>query len=184
MDPRRRLGTHPLLGIVDAGGYGSAPPRANGQSVSVEQVFLSDLVVALSIPNASAGVSRALQVRCTNPDSNRVVVLADGETRYISGEASGSRCRVSDPQGNARYEDNTGDPYDGLVTIVWTPQSCWDLRIDRPECGARVRVIASPADPALNPTETGPTTTSPTTTSPTTTAAPIGETQQRTVFPA
>ena len=166
----------PAPGVLESGGYHAAPARANGQAVTVTQAFNGDVQITARITGAvntaaTAPSVLAVELRCGSGflQSAR---LTDGQAQLFTGIPVGTVCRVADLQGGgARYADNSGDPNDGIVTVVATPASCWDLRVTGPECRVSIAVTLSAA-----PGPTGgdaPTTTSPTTTtSPSTTAVP------------
>lgn len=172
----------PAPGVLESGGYHAAPARADGQAITVTQAFNGDVQVTARITGAvstaaTAPTVLAVELRCGSGflQSAR---LTDGQAQLFTGIPVGTVCRVADLQGGgARYADNSGDPNDGIVTVVATPASCWDLRVTGPECRVSIVVTLSaapgPAD-ADAPTTTSPTTTtSPSTTAvPATTAAP------------
>ena len=172
----------PAPGLLESGGYHAAPARANGQAITVTQAFNGDVQVTARITGgvstaATAPAVLAVELRCGS-GFLQTARLADGQAQLFTGIPVGTVCRVADLQGGgARYADNSGDPNDGIVTVVATPASCWDLRVTGPECRVSIVVTLSaapgPAD-ANAPTTTSPTTTtSPSTTAvPATTAAP------------
>lgn len=136
----------PLGGIIDAGVFRSAPALANGQSVTVAHRYTGDLIISKVVsgaPETSIGTYQ-LQVTCGEVGFLQTLLLSNGQTRLITGIPVGSTCRVTEPSTPAsRFEDNSGDPLDGIVTIVSTAAPCWDLRNTAPSC--RVTVVSTHA---------------------------------------
>lgn len=175
----------PVGGLIDAEGFHSGPALANGQTIAITHKYTGDLLVTKTVtgaPEFSIGTYQ-LQVSCHSIGFLQTISLANSQTRLITAIPVGSVCRVTEPSTvGARFEDNSGDPFDGIVTITATPAACWDLRNTTAAC--RTAVVSHHAynatdqqvDSALNTVPSQTTTTSPDTTQPAqaaaTTAAP------------
>jgi hypothetical protein len=168
--PERADGTRPdpQPGLLDGTGFQSAPTRANGQTITVINTFTGDLLVGLRIEGAPPAIltSQELFVRCDNSDFSRSLQLANGQSAIVIGIPTGSECRVSTPTagGSVRYEDNSGNPNDAVVTIPGTRPECWDLRNVAADCRAQLTAITAfdgRIDPLATPDSKEPTTTQP-----------------------
>ncbi len=162
----------PIGGLIDADGFHSAPAIANGQSIAVTHRYTGDLLISKTVtgaPEFSIGTYQ-LQVSCSDNGFLQTLSLANSQTRLITGIPVGSTCRITEPSTpGTRFEDNSGDPFDGTVVIAATTAACWDLRNTTPSC--RVTLTSTHAynsadqqlDSALN-TVPSQTTTTPETT--------------------
>jgi hypothetical protein len=134
----------PVGGVIEGPGYVSARTQANGQTISITHAFVGDLVVGklvLGAPLVSAGIY-SLQVRCDDSGYLQTISLANNQTKLVTAIPVGSVCTVTEPNTPVvRLEDNSGIPSDGIVTIVATPATCWDLRNADPNCRVLVTAI-------------------------------------------
>jgi Domain of unknown function (DUF5979) len=175
--PKRADGSQPepIPGIITPRGYASAPAAADGRTISIVSTFGGDLTVTHRVVGApSAGVPAAeIRVSCDGGYA-RSVLLRDAQQQILTGIPAGSVCRVTRPGGMipARFDDNSGVPSDGVVTIVATSPTCWDLRNAAPECRAAVTIFSQYEAPVTDvASEPVSTTVQPTTT--------IDQSQQR-----
>ncbi len=165
----------PVGGLIDAEGFHSAPAFASGQTISVTHKYTGDLLLTKTVtgaPEFSIGTYQ-LQVSCPSIGFLQTISLTNAQTRLITAIPVGSVCRVTEPSTiGARFEDNSGDPFDGIVTITATPASCWDLRNTTASCRTTVtsrhtyNAADQQADNTLNTVPSQTTTTSPDTTQP------------------
>lgn len=177
--PARSDGSVPNAapGVLVGGGYQSAPARADGQMITVTQAFNGDVQMTARITETAGSVGGvgptplAVELRC---DSGflQSARLTDAQTQLFTGIPVGARCRATELQGSgARYADNSGDPNDGILTVVATPAACWDLRVTAASCRVSVTVTVgarvNPGDADVTTTTSATTTT----TSPSTTVA-------------
>ncbi len=136
-----RLSTQP--GVLDRTGFASAPAFADGQTITVTQTFSGDLLVRrTSGANTSGSVKAALiQIKCSG-GTQRTAALQSGEQQLIAGLTSGQTCTASALSGSARFNDNSGNPTDGSVTILTGQADCLDLRALTSNCRAIITVSA------------------------------------------
>jgi Domain of unknown function (DUF5979) len=134
----------PAGGVIDGPGYVSAKAQANGQTISITHAFVGDLIVSklvLGAPLISAGIY-SVQVRCEDSGFLQTILLANNQTKLVTGIPVGSVCAVTEPNtSGVRFEDNSAIASDGIVTIVATPSTCWDLRNADPTCRVLVTSI-------------------------------------------
>ncbi len=131
----------PVGGLIDADGFHSAPALANGQTIAVTYRYTGDLLISKTVtgaPEFSIGTYQ-LQVSCSDNGFLQTLSLANSQTRLITGIPVGSTCQITEPSTpGARFEDNSGDPFDATVVIAATSAACWDLRNTAPSCRVTV----------------------------------------------
>jgi hypothetical protein len=135
----------PMPGVVEGGRFQSASAPADGREVTTTITYVGDMIVSARIAGAPAGVSPsgAVTIRCANTGFLITTRILDNQTRLFSNVPAGSVCQVSTDQSGATFEDNSGDPRDGIVTVGLTPASCWDLRTADPNCRATVTITST-----------------------------------------
>jgi hypothetical protein len=169
--------------------YASAGTQANGQTVTVTNRFVGDLLVSKVVvgdPKSNIGIYE-LQVACSNASNvgpNESFLLKDRQTKVFTGIVSGTTCTVSETRSDgavATLADNSGESAtDGKVVIRGSVGTCNDPRIASfPDCRANVIVTNSyaSATPAAvpSPTAAPATTAAAVTTSAPVAAAPVEE---------
>jgi hypothetical protein len=165
--PANGAATEPSAGMISAGRYQSAPAQANGRTIEVLHAYNGDFLLTNTVSGPTNGIEPVFtfSVRCDG-DAPRFISLGNGQTRLITGVTSGSVCRVEQVSGGTpQFDDNSGDPRDGIVSIGFAEPACWDLRTATPSCRSIVNVtnLASAGVEAERP-EKGPEETTTTTT--------------------
>jgi hypothetical protein len=174
--------TEPSPGMISGGRYQSAPAQTNGRTIEVLHAYTGDFLLTNTVSGPTNGIEPVFtfSIRCDG-DASRFAALGNGQTRLITGVTSGLTCRIEQVSGGTpRFDDNSGDPTDGVVVIGFATPACWDLRTATPQCRSVVNVtnLASAGVEAEKPSgvdETTTTTTSdqnPAPAAPATTAAP------------
>ncbi len=168
--PTRADGSQPdpIPGVIGTGGFVSAATLADGRTISVVSTFGGDLSVTNRVEGAPNGSTATYELRVAcDGGFSRSLLLGDGQQQILTGIPAGSRCQVTATRGGTspRFQDNSGPPNDGVVTIVATSAACWDLRYSAPECRAAV-VVTNQFDAAVDVASQSvpPTTTQETTT--------------------
>jgi hypothetical protein len=156
----------PSSGMISGGRYQSAPAQANGRTIEVLHAYTGDFLLTNTVsgPTNSIDPVFTFAVRCDG-DAPRFISLGIGQTRLITGVTSGSVCRVEQISGGTpQFDDNSGDPRDGIVSIGFAEPACWDLRTATPACRSIVNVTNAASAgveaerPAKGPEETTTTT--------------------------
>jgi hypothetical protein len=176
--PTNGVANEPSAGMISGGLYQSAAARANGRTVEILHVYSGDFLLSNVVTGPSTSVEPVFtfSIRCDG-DAPRIVTLGNSQTRLITGVSSGSVCRVEQVSGGTpQFDDNSGDPRDGVVTIGFAEPACWDLRTATPTCRSIVNVTntssaATEAERPETPTDQT-TTTVPQNQQPANTAAP------------
>jgi hypothetical protein len=137
-----RLSAQP--GVLDRDGFASAPAFADGQTITVTQTFSGDLLLRRTSDSNAFGSNKAalFQIKCSG-GTQRTVTLQSGEQQLLAGLTSGQTCTASSLSGSARFNDNSGNPTDGSVTILTGRADCLDLRALTSNCRAVITVSAT-----------------------------------------
>ncbi len=155
----------------------SAATKADGQTITVTNSFIGDLIVSKVVtgdPKTSIAIYE-MNVSCNNNGPKETFLLKDRQSKLFTGITTGTSCLVSETRSDgaeASYNDNSGDnTSDGRVTIKGTASGCLDRNLSSfPDCRANVIVTNS----YLSSTTTAAATTAaPSATTAPATAAPI-----------
>ncbi len=154
----------------------SAATEASGQTVTVTNSFIGDLIVSKVVtgdPKTSIAIYE-INVSCNNNGPKETFLLKDRQSKLFSGITTGTSCLISETRSDgadATYTDNSGDnTTDGRVTIKGTASGCQDKNLTAfPDCRANVIVNNSYVSAT---TTAAPTTAAAATTAPAT-AAPV-----------
>ncbi len=143
----------PVPGVIGPGGFVAAQTPADGRTISIVSTFGGDLAISKRVEGAPPGSVAVYELRVAcDGGFSRSLLLGDGQQQTITGIAAGARCQVTEIRGGGaspRFQDNSGPPNDGVVTIVATSAACWDLRNSASECRAAV-VVTNQFDAATD----------------------------------
>jgi Domain of unknown function (DUF5979) len=155
-------------GCTSVYGFSSAPAKADGQTVTVTNSFVGDLLVSKVVtgePKSNIAIYE-LNVLCKRNEvttSDTTFLLKDRQSKLFENLFSGTVCVVTERRSDgavATFSDNSGDnAADGKVVIKGTTVTCSDPRFPN-YADCRANVVVTNSYTTNTSTDAGTTTTS------------------------